>query len=221
MYRILVLLLISLNSFSQSVDVDSIYNKFRNDRISYSEVLGEFCYTTSSIEKGIYKSTFVSNDTSFIAFSPINYISCNSTDTLYVANSKVLMNNFEYDPLSIKVYSLFYNNISYVCIVGKSSSASGSGVERTFYTIFKKCNDLYIYLSSFESRFGNIRNIVDINNDGELDYIKIYREGKYYKLSFYDFRGNSLERGHLLLDYKLDNKFDIITYSLVGRSKNE
>jgi len=216
MYRVIILLVISLNSFSQNTDINSIYDKFKDERISYSKILGEFCYITSNVEKGIYKSTFVSSDTSFIKHSPINYISCNSTDTLYVANNKVLMNNFEYDPLSIKIYSLFYNNTSYVCVIGKSSSASGSGVERTSYTLFKKSNDLYIYLNSFESRFGNIRNIIDINNDGELDYIKIYREGKYYKLSFYDFRGNSLERGHLLLDYKLDNKFDIICNNLKG-----
>ncbi|MCT4688498.1 hypothetical protein [Vallitalea sp.] len=215
MYRIIILLLISLKTFSQDKNLDDIYSNINNKENLFEEIYGKFYYTSSNREKGIYKSEFILESETKQDMERIYYVATNLFDTLFInKNIFLLKDYFKYYPLSMKIYFIQYNEKHFKCITGKAQSACGSGLERTFYMLFKKKNNDYILINSFESRFGNIKNIGDFNDDGKLDYMKIIRKGKYYNLDFRDLKGNSLNMGNMILEYKLNDKFKIIKNNL-------
>jgi len=130
---------------------------------------GKFEYTQSNTEQDVYTSAF--NSDSLVILYTLHG-DPNVRDTFLINDNLIAIDN-KYDPLSIEIAKINFEREHYICLLGKSVSASGTGVQISFYTFLKMEGNKVVQTYSFQSRFGSFLNIGDYNNDGELDYIKI------------------------------------------------
>jgi hypothetical protein len=189
-----------------------IYKVSESKGIKVSLLEGEFNYYSSNEKTGVYKSAFVGDK----KYGVINYISnagAGTLDSLCVGGQKLAIDK-KYDARSIKVFSLKFNKCQYICFMGKSVSASGSGVQVTYYTLVETNKSKEIIGSkSFESRFGIIQNIGDHNKDGKLDYMKVIHgdESGQFLSRLYDLAsGESVGDNFISLKYLGNDNFEII-----------
>ncbi|MBX7151965.1 hypothetical protein K1X84_10020 [bacterium] len=187
----------------------------RND-IKFEQIEGNFSYYESDYSKNMFKSVFVSNYP-----SKLRYISCGSvvSDTLFFDNTPIsIPKQMPFDPLAAKLYRFVFEGQEYFCMLSKASSASGSGMEVTFYTLIETENSHIENVTFFSSRFGIVENIGDFNGDRKLDYIKLThgKESKEYFAKLYSIKSPDavLDDGHyLIIRYKGNDLFCIDKWS--------
>lgn len=199
------------------IDIDSLYAKlYRTRRVSYKEILGQFNYVKSGEKFGRYLAKFIGGN----AGKEINYISygSNNNDTITWGNDAIGVKS-KLDPTSISIYELKAEARRYVVFIGKSQSASGSGGQITFFVLFELDNKRNILTTQeFESRFGSINSLLDLDQDGALDYIKIINSKKQgeYSLIVHSVKSDqNIGKGMILLKYVLNDKFSILENTLV------
>jgi hypothetical protein len=171
-------------------------------------------------DKGVNK--YVAKIASTEVLQSIIYISQadNKVDLFIIGPQKFYIQN-KIDPLSLLTYLILRNNKRYLCFIGKGQSASGTGVQVSFFNVFE-LDKLGKATSHFEfnSRFGNIHNIIDYNNN--VSYFKIVNGKKIdqYVLTVNDIRsGKRINNGLVLLGYKLNNKFLVLNDTFIPGRK--
>lgn len=202
-----------------AIDIDSFYLGLSGNRnLPFKEIQGQFVYEEKNAEKGKYLARFVSESIE----QPLKYASYSDykKDVLSLGGSDIYL-KAKIDPLSIKIYKLFFKEKQYLIFFGKAQSASGSGVQVTFFNVIKlnekgKIENHY----EFESRFGDINSIGDYNEDGALDYFKVVngKNNGEYHLTVNDIQSESqVSNGYILLKYELDDKFVLLQDSLLRK----
>lgn len=143
----------------------------------------------------------------------INYISeeDNKADLFVFGIQKFRIQN-KVDPLSLSTYLIFSNGKSYLCFIGKGQSASGSGLQSTYFNVFEldRSGKAVVHYE-FNSRFGNIHSIINYNNI--ISYYKVVNGNKIgqYILTVNDIKsGKRINNRLVLLDYKLNDKFVVL-----------
>lgn len=202
-----------------AIDIDNIYFSLSGNRsFDFKEILGQFVYQERNADKGEYLATFISESLG----QSVKYASYSGdkNDILSLGNTRLAL-KAKIDPLSIRIYSLLFTESQYLIFVGKAQSASGSGVQVTYFNMIK-LNEKGNAEShcEFESRFGDINSIGDYNKDGVLDYFKIIN-GKNvdeYRLTVNDVQSSTqISDGYVLLKYKLNDKFVLLQDSLLRK----
>ncbi len=206
------LLILSINLASQIVHIDSVLHCLEDKNLAIDEILGEMVFISSDYENNIFESKYIlANNNKGI--DSICFIK-SSTQNLLSLNKQVFSLENDYDVTTCRFYSVKSKDDEFICLLGKSSSASGSGLQITFYSIFQKQKKRYKKIKEFYSRFGKIENIGDFNNDGYLDYLCIKHENKNFKLFISNMDGFPLNDEYFILEYIGDDKFVIISNSL-------
>ena len=193
----------------QEIDCESMIEYLVSRNFTHEPVAGNFQYYESNQELGIYKSVFVSESKYEIRYHHYS----TGADTLFLG-SEFFITPHKYDPLTFQVYKLEHSEASYLVLLSKSISASGSGNQVTYYSLVemsKECKG--VNLKSFSSRFGMIENLGDTNGDGEMDYLKIENgeELQTYDARIFDIKSNfnCSEDKIIKLNYLGDNLFEI------------
>jgi len=200
--------IIQLNLYSQNIYIDNLIDSLSDKRIIIKELKGEFNFYKSDYESNIFKSEFLFENKKDETFLKILYSSIGSEDLITINKNSYKLKT-PYDVTSCKIYNLNYKGREMLCLLGKSASASGSGVQLTFYTLFYKVRGTYALESEFSTRFGSIYNLGDFNDDGRIELISIKRDSKNFKLFVSNFKGEDLEMGIMQLDYNGNNEFTI------------
>jgi hypothetical protein len=200
--------------------VENLYQQFKDKDICFKAIKGTFYYVKSDYKRNFFISEFISDLDHSDDLRKIAYYTYGGVDTLVFNNLKIGLDFFEYDPTSIELYHFTFSDNKYICLLGKSSSASGSGLQQTFYCLFKSEGTHYNVVKMFNTRFGSINNLGDFNGDNCLDYISIIRSGSDYKLSFRNLENKDLCIGYLLMKYKLNNKFQIIESQMLFKGRD-
>ncbi|MDX2046939.1 MAG: hypothetical protein SFU87_09135 [Chitinophagaceae bacterium] len=73
----------------------------------------------------------------------------------------------------METYNLFYKRKKYLIIIAKSSGAAGKAINYSLYQIFDITSSKEIKYYPATSYFGNIKNITDLDKDGNLDFLKV------------------------------------------------
>jgi hypothetical protein len=94
-------------------------------------------------------------------------------DAIAIGN-QMLSTQYKLDVTTINLYWIFQNGKKYLCFIGQARSASGSGVQVSFFNLVelkksKKVGKHY----EFSSRFGSINSIIGSNKKEEFNYYKI------------------------------------------------
>jgi hypothetical protein len=200
---------------SSRIDIDSLYiNLSKNTRINYEEIPGQFVYVESDEKSGKYLARFIGEGK-----ESINYISYSDDrkDTVIWENSVVEIKS-KLDPASVRIYYLGSDTKQYVVFIGKGQSASGSGMQMTFF-ILSELNEKkkIVAIYEFESRFGSINNLLDFKKDGVLDYFKVSngkKQGEYLLTVHNIANDQQVGNGYILLAYKLNDRFIILDNQL-------
>lgn len=197
---------------SQIVHIDSVLQCLEDKKLVVDEIVGEMIFISSDYENNIFKSKYILTNIDH-SINSIVFIK-SSTQNLLLLNKQSFSLENDYDVTTCKFYSVKCRDDEFICLLGKSSSASGSGMQITLYSIFQKQNKGYRIIKEFYTRFGKIENIGDFNNDGYLDYLSMKQEKNKFKLFMSNIDGLPLNDGCIILEYKGDNKFLIISNSL-------
>ncbi len=201
---------------SLAVDIDTIYFYLaKNHKINYQEVSGQFIYSESNSIKDMHIANFISKQIE----SKVSYITyADDKKDIIIIGNKNLNLETKLDPISIKVYQLLFADKSYLVFLGKAQSASGSGTQLTYFILLElNGKKKVVNLNEFESRFGNINNIVDYDNDKTLDYFKIANGNKMgeYLLSVNNVQNKvQITKNQVLIRYQFNDKFTILKNSL-------
>ena len=192
----------------RGISIDEIYLKLAKGRnISYQKIDGEFIYPENTGSGGSSIAKFLGKERKYsivhTAYPGIRKDNLSFNGQLVTIDAKI-------DPLSLVVYKLSSRSKRYLCLIGKGRSASGSGVQVSFFTILElgkleRVTNCY----EFSSRFGNIHSIIDGNN-GSISHFKIVNGNKmgHYVLTVNDIKsGKRINDKLVLLDYKLNDKF--------------
>lgn len=203
-------------SDSIGIDIDSIYSNLSlGNNINYQEVSGAFTYLENDAKTGKYLARFSSKGIK----ETINYVSyADDKKDAIVLDNTTLNLEAKVDPTSIKVYRFLFNNKKYLIFIGKAQSASGSGMQVTYF-ILTELNQRGKAINhyEFESRFGNINSLVDYDKNGTLDYFKIVNGNKNgeYILTINEVQAKKqTNNGHVLLKYELNDEFNILADNL-------
>jgi len=148
---------------------------------------GEFLNLISRPNEGRFISYFHGKTPYKIKY--FKFADWRKSDTLIINGINIALIQ-KLDPTTIQVYSLRFNDRQYLCLLGNSESASGSGTQLTFYIFLQIKRERFDKPIFFESRFGIIDNIGDFDGDGQLDYFKVTNDpevmnkyiGKVYSL---------------------------------------
>ncbi|MFT3945526.1 MAG: hypothetical protein QM763_01015 [Agriterribacter sp.] len=202
---------------SATIDIDSLYARLSKEkRINYKEIPGQFNYIKSDEKSGRYLAKFIGRNMG----KEINYISYgnNKNDTIIWGNHAIDIKS-KLDPTSINIYEFEVEARGYIVFIGKGQSASGSGGQITFFVLLELDNKRNLLITrEFESRFGSVNSLLDLNQDGTLDYIKIINSKKEdeYLLTVHTVNSNqNIGKGMMLLKYVLNDKFSILENTLV------
>lgn len=213
-----LLLVLSTSGFIQEKEIsgDEVLFKLAKGRnVKYEIFDGEFFYPRKDENRGCYISEFRGEEKKYsivhTAYSGNKKDNIRFNDRSFTLNARI-------DPLSLVVYRLGLSDRRYLCLIGKGQSASGSGVQVSFFTILEldksgKATNCY----EFSSRFGNIRSILDYSNTGSINYFKTVNGNKMgqYVLTINDMRsGRRINDGFVILEYKLNDKFVVLKDSL-------
>jgi len=161
------------NNFD-SITIEEVIAKLDNSGVVKPEKIeGDFAYYNS--QDNIYKSVFVT-DNEKLEIRYHHYGNENILDTLFVSNDFFALPKFEkQDPLTIEVHEFMFQDKSYLVLTSRAISASGSGVNLRYFTVFEhkglKVRNVYF----FNSRFGVAEFIGDYDSDEELDFLKVSR----------------------------------------------
>lgn len=196
----------------KGISIDDIYLKLaKGQNVSCQKVDGEFTYPEDNESGGSYMAKFLGKERKYsivhTAYPGVRKDNFRFNNQLFRLDAKM-------DPLSLVVYRLSLSNKRYLCLIGKGRSASGSGVQVSFFTILElDKSGRAISFYEFSSRFGNIHSIVDCSNNGSISYFKIVNGDKMgqYVLTVNDIKsGKRINNRLVLLDYKLNDKFLVL-----------
>lgn len=201
----------------KGISIDEIYLKLAKGRnVSYQKVDGEFFYPENNESGGSFIAKFFGKEKKYsivhTAYPGVRKDNIRFNNQLFTLDAKI-------DPLSLVVYRLSLSNKRYLCLIGKGRSASGSGVQVSFFTILeldKLGRAMNCY--KFSSRFGNIHSIVDYCNNGSINHFNIVNGNKMgqYVLTVNDIKsGKRINNRLILLDYKLNDKFVVLKDTLM------
>jgi hypothetical protein len=192
--------------------IDDIYvNMSINKDLIYRKIKGQFTNIETIKSSGKYVANFILKEIK----PPINYITYpeDKKDKVVFGNQVFNIVN-KLDPSSLIVYWVFKNDEKYLCFIGKAQSASGSGVQVSYFTLLQLNNvGRAVHCNEFQSRFGNINSLVDYNKNGSLNYYKIVNGKKMgqYLLTVNDIKSNTqVDKRSVLLKYELNDKFTIL-----------
>jgi hypothetical protein len=198
------------NQFQKVKGIDEVYisllksKGLTNKKIQCELLLFE---TNRSVNKYVVKIKTKE------VFQSINYISeeDDKADLFVFGIQKFQLQN-KVDPLSLSTYLIFSNGKSYLCFIGKGQSASGSGLQVTYFNVFEldRSGKAVVHYE-FNSRFGNIHSIIDYNNI--ISYYKVVNGNKIgqYMLTINDIKsGKRINNRLVLLDYKLNDRFVVL-----------
>ncbi len=194
--------------------MDSIcFEVMKNHPVVTEMVNSRFVYDDTNTTSGSYIAVLTpAIDGYYLKYSKAT----NESDTLFINHNQIKLGN-NFDPLSIKIYSVTSGGKSYLAFLGKGESASGSGLQRTFYLLFDK-SDMQKYFE-FESRFGSALNLFDFEGDGILEYVKVTgtKNVNEYLLTVNTTKNDATrnEIGYMKLDYLLNDSFRIKENRLV------
>lgn len=193
-------------------NINDIYSKLSKGMApKYKQVKGQLVSVEAKESMDRYTYKFISKDIK----QTINYISYpdGKKDVLILDKQKFSIEN-KIDPLSVTLYEVFVKHKQYLCFIAKAQSASGSGVQVTYFTLVElDLSGKAILFYEFQSRFGNINSLVDYKSNGNLGYFKIINGKKMgqYSLTVNDVKSNrQLYLKWMLLKYELNDKFTIL-----------
>lgn len=176
------------------ITIKKVYS-YLGKSVEYEKVGFEFTYY-DQVKKGMgYRANF---KTGFKI--PIYYYKhadpTMNPDYLQWGKNKIMLpDSISYDPSSINAFSFSYKRNNFVCLVGKSASASGSGTQISYYTILSFYDGKVINKFFFDSRFGIIQNIGYYNGGGSLIFLKITNDTigtDQFVINGYEFRSDSI-----------------------------
>lgn len=201
-----------VNKRQQVKSIEGVYISLSKSRVLVNkEIQCELLLFETT--KGINK--YVAKIESKEVAQSINYFSQegNHEDLFVFGLQKFHLQN-KVDPLSLSAYMIFRNSKKYLCFIGKGQSASGTGVQVSYFNIFEldRLGKAILHYE-FNSRFGNIHSIVDYNNNGSINYFKIVNGNKIgqYILTINNVKsGKPINNRSVLLDYKLNDKFVVL-----------
>lgn len=197
----------------QTKSIDAIYSSFAlTHAIKHKKILGQFAYIESNEVTGKSFAKFITKE---IAPS-IDYLSYadSKKDTVVLGKQTFSLQN-KIDPSSLLVYWVYNQDRKYLCLIGKGQSASGSGVQVSYFTLFElgksgkasSCQE-------FTSRFGNINSLVSYDKNGNIGYLRIVNAKKMdqYLLTVNDIKTNKqLDERTLMLKYELNDRFSLLS----------
>lgn len=195
----------------QTKNIDAIYSYFDNSNLKHKKVQGGFAYIEQDEVIGKYLAKFITKET----IPSIEYISIgdNKKDVVILGKQTFILQN-KIDPHSIVIYRVYNYDKKYLCFIGKSQSASGSGVQVSYFLLFELENSGKI--SSFKevtTRFGNINSLIGNNENKDIGYLQIVngkQEGQYI-LTAKDVKTNQkLNKRLILLKYYLNDRFIVL-----------
>jgi len=217
MKRIILIFVFCLFSQSnlnaQKENIENTISSLSDKRVVISELKGEFIFYKSDYKLNIFKSEFVFLKKENNKMLKIFYSSSNSKEELIINKKSYFLKN-AYDVKSSNIYKLNYKGKEMLCLLGKSTSASGSGVQLTFFSLFSKIDDSYKLENEFSTRFGNIHSLGDFNNDGRLELISIKQKNTNFILYISNLNGVNLEMGSIQMNYNGNNEFTILKNQL-------
>ena len=180
--------------------------------MTVTKLNGHFAYYESNAERGIYKSVFAGNDE--IKIRHIHF--SGGIDSLVVNEDHIALPE-KYDALSIKCYKLAFHGKNYLCLLGSSVSASGTGSQVIYYTLLEMSKSGVKDVVFLDSRFGGIGNIGDVNSDGRLDFLKISNTGslsdksrEVFKAEACTVNGKPIGNNAVTLEYLGNNNFSVL-----------
>jgi hypothetical protein len=184
--------------------------------VEREELPGKFVYTGSMGKQGEYISIFVSKRNS-PAIKYFGYSDERRADFFLLSSKKIRVSH-KLDPASIKIYKIKSKGL-YTVFIGKSQSASGSGVQVTYFIVNRMDKRGQVLQSyEFESRFGNINSLIEIDNIKALCYYKMTNAEKIntFLLAIYSVETNQqVVKGSAMIKYELNDSFVIVSNSLL------
>ena len=159
---------------SDSVSVKDFIDCIDIGEIEIKSIVGEYVFYFSDYENKIFKSVFP-EENFHISLKYHHYGDFKINDTLFMGDVKV-ESKIKFDPLSIHVHELFFEKETYICMIGKSIAASGTGNELSYFALFKHDDFVVKENYFFESRFADAHNLGDFDGDKKLDYLKLSKD---------------------------------------------
>lgn len=213
MLTILSLLFVFNTSSSikqEGISINEIYLKLaKKSNVNYQKVDGEFIYPENNEKGGSYIARFFTKQK---AYTIVHTAYPGVRKDVFRFNSQLFELDAKIDPLSLVVYRLTLGNKRYLCLIGKGRSASGSGVQVSYFNVFELDKlGKAIFHYEFSSRFGNIHSIINYN--GNVSYFKIVNgnEMNQYMLTVNDIKSGKRSNNRLvMLDYKFNDKFVVL-----------
>lgn len=203
---------VKYNADSIRIDIDSLYvNLSKNGRINYVEISGQFVYVKSDEKSGKYLARFIGGE----ANRAVSYMSYSDDrkDAIIWGDNTINIES-KLAPTSIKIYRLLTDISQYVVFIGKGQSASGSGIQITFFILSKLNKKKAMTVPyEFESRFGSVNSLFDFNKDGALDYLKVShgkKQGEYLLTVHNIAKDQQVGKGYISLKYELNDEFIIL-----------
>jgi hypothetical protein len=199
--------------------IDMLYAKLsKNKYVNKHEIKGDFAYVTSDSLKHRYVANFFSAKRNYA----IKYFSNSAEDKDQLKYNKIAIElRRKWDPLTMRVCHFKWKRKNFIYFLGKARSASGAGVQLTYYCLIELTSgNRVLNYSEFESRFGNSNNIISYKNS--LDYFKIVngKKSNEYMLTINDIKSDKqIEEGSITLSYQLDDKFSIVGDQLSKKLK--
>ncbi len=198
--------------------IDNLYAKIAARKpINKEEILGRFEYVSTHVRQGEYIASFSSVSEAAPIIKYFSYSDDRHAD-FFLWNSQKIQVKHKFDLTLIRIYKIKSKGGSYTVFVAKSQSASGSGVQVTYFIINKLTKDGKIYRSyELESRFGNINSLIEIS-DKEIGYYKVVNGNKMNKFLL---TINSVETdrqvidGNAIIEYELNDRFVILSNNLL------
>ncbi|MBE9599471.1 hypothetical protein [Pedobacter sp. MC2016-24] len=197
----------------QSVrSIDDVYAELDFGQvIKHKKIQGEFVSIETNEATGKYVSKLVSKE----SMPSLKYVSyAEDKKDVFVFGKQTFNLKNKMDPSSLSAYWLYSYGRNYLCIIGKGQSASGSGVQVSYFALLELENSRKAKsCQEFVSRFGNINSLVDYNKNGDIAYLRIVngKEMGQYLLTINDIKTNQqLGKRSLLLKYELNDKFIVL-----------
>jgi len=196
----------------QAKSIEAIYSASAlGQAVKHKEILGEFAYVETNKAIGKYLAKFVTKE----SVPTIGYVSYadDKKDAVIFGKQTFSLEN-KIDPFSLAVYWVYNYGRKYLCLIGKGQSASGSGVQVSYFMLFQlEKSGKATSCQEFVSRFGNINSLVDYYKNGDIAYLRIVNGKKMdqYLLTLNDIKTNKqLDKRTLVLKYELNDKFTLL-----------
>ncbi|MDY0907119.1 hypothetical protein [Pedobacter sp. CFBP9032] len=197
----------------QTKSIDAIYSSFSlSHAVKHKKIVGQFAYVESNELTGKFLAKFITKE----IVPSIDYVSYagSKKDAVVLGKQTFSLQN-KIDPSSLVIHWVYNQDRKYLCLIGKGQSASGSGVQVSYFTLFELGKSAKASsCQEFTSRFGNINSLVSYDKNGNIGYLRIVNAKKMdqYLLTVNDIKTNKqLGERTLMLKYELNDKFSLLS----------